>query len=71
MMDLLTPDINNRWHVLRFTGSTFQLIDTGLSNVGYNAYPQVIDVNGDGRQDLVVNGNRKTNPTLDSPWIQP
>lgn len=54
MMDLLVPYANNRWYVLRSTGSSFQLIDTQVSSIGYDNKPQILDVNGDGAQDLVV-----------------
>lgn len=57
--DILVPYANSRWYVLRSTGTTLQLVDTGRGSSGYDKNPQVIDVDGDGRQDLVVNGSSK------------
>ncbi len=62
LMDLLVPGplggtfTANDWYILQSTGSTFTVIDTKVANTGYASHPQVIDVNGDGRPDLVYVG---------------
>jgi len=51
--DVLVPR-ERVWKVLKSTGSNFELINTGINNIGYTTNPQLIDVNGDGLSDLVL-----------------
>ncbi len=62
-MDLLVshPDtILGNARILRSSGSTFQIIDTGIVGGAWlNTHPQIMDFNGDGYSDLVINGVSK------------
>lgn len=55
---------NNRWYVLLANDATDNLnvgflapMDTGIANTGYDGQPKMIDMNGDGRADLLYAGN--------------
>lgn len=52
LMDLLFPGFS--WQVLRSTGAGFNLINTGIVSTGWDNKPVVMDINGDGRQDLIL-----------------
>lgn len=53
-MDLLIANTSNaHWNVLQSTGTSFSVVDTGALFGGWNTKPAAMDVNGDGRQDLV------------------
>src|SRR5690606_33929092 len=48
--------LNGKWQVLRSTGEAFDVVNTGISKTAYeNLAPLVLDINGDGLDDIVGN----------------
>lgn len=56
-IDMLVPFANGRWYLLRATGDAgapfAAPVDTGLTDGGKAANPQLLDINGDGIPDIV------------------
>jgi hypothetical protein len=56
LTDLLVPGSDGFWDLLLSGSSGFSLTRDLISNEGYNNEPVVLDINGDGLQDLVWYG---------------
>jgi RHS repeat-associated protein len=64
LTDLLVPGNDGFWDLLLAGSSGLSLLTNLIPNDGYNYKPQVVDINGDGRQDLVVLANTGSGLTL-------
>ncbi|MDG9670783.1 FG-GAP-like repeat-containing protein [Hahella sp. CR1] len=51
--ELLFPN-EGTWHLIDYKNREFTITDTGIRNNGYASNPRVLDANGDGLQDLIV-----------------